>query len=152
VIIAGLLPRKGAIIMQTPDPSSQSTTPPPGSGYQQPNYQLPPNYQPPPGYSPLQPGMQGPLYIEPPTSAYAIASLVFGILGFVGLPLIGSIAAIVFGYIARGELRTAQGGMKGDNIAMVGLVLGYVGVALAVLLVLFILLIVGVSVFSHSQM
>ncbi len=68
-----------------------------------------------------------------PTSALAIVSLVSGILGFTLLPLLGSIVAIVTGHLARGEIRRAQGGMEGDGLAVAGLVLGYVMLALGLI-------------------
>jgi hypothetical protein len=67
------------------------------------------------------------------TSSLAVASLVCGI-----IPLLPtSILAIVFGHVARGQIRRT--GEKGGGLALAGLVLGWVGVALTVLaLVMFV--------------
>ena len=98
---------------------------------------LPPNYGAPnPQYPspPLQPGMPGPLYLEPPLSPMALSSLIFGIVGLVGLPLIGSIVAVVLGHLSRNEIRRSQGQIRGDGLALAGLILGYIGIALIVIL------------------
>lgn len=64
------------------------------------------------------------------TAPLAIVSLVFGILGWVVLPLIGAAIAVVTGHIARGQIRDARGELQGDGLAMAGLVLGYASLAL----------------------
>ena len=50
------------------------------------------------------------------TSPLAITSLVFGLLGFLLLPLIGSLVAIVTGHLARGEIRRAPERVEGDMV------------------------------------
>ena len=68
------------------------------------------------------------------TSGAAIASMVFGILAWVALPLLGAILAVVLGHVARAEIRRAPpGSIGGDGMAVAGLVLGYVHLALAAL-------------------
>ncbi|WP_158883897.1 DUF4190 domain-containing protein [Rhodanobacter sp. L36] len=69
-----------------------------------------------------------------PTSSLAVISLVFGILSWCLLPFIGAIVAIVCGHMARSEIRRAPlGSMEGSGMAVAGLVLGYVHVALVVI-------------------
>jgi hypothetical protein len=77
-----------------------------------------------------------------PTSGLAIASLVLGVGGLTVLPLIGSIAAIILGYMARNEIRRRPGEVSGLGMAMAGLIMGWIPVALAV--VIGILALVGV--------
>lgn len=77
------------------------------------------------------------------TSSLAIASLVFGVLGWSLLPMLGSIAAILCGHMARSEIRRAAGALEGDGLAVVGLVLGYAAIALGVLALLAIFLFLG---------
>jgi type IV pilus assembly protein PilA len=60
------------------------------------------------------------------TSGLAVGSLVCGILFFF-LP--SAIAAIVMGHISRAEIRRSEGRKTGDGMALAGLVLGYIGVA-----------------------
>ena len=71
------------------------------------------------------------------TSGLAIASLVLGIGGVTILPLLGSILAILLGYMARREIRQRPGELEGDGIALAGIVLGWISVGLAVLGLLF---------------
>jgi uncharacterized membrane protein len=68
-----------------------------------------------------------------PTSGLAVASLVLGVGGLVVLPLIGSILAIIFGYMARRDIRQRPDEISGDGVALAGIVTGWIGVAFAVL-------------------
>jgi Domain of unknown function (DUF4190) len=63
----------------------------------------------------------------------AILSLVFGLCGFTVLPLVGSVVAVVCGHLARRRLRGTGG--DGATYAQAGLWLGYVAIALMVVLV-----------------
>jgi hypothetical protein len=69
----------------------------------------------------------------PPNSTAAVVSLVFGIITWIFLPVIGPIVAIVAGHMARAEIRRSNGQVGGGGMAMVGLVLGYLQIALFVL-------------------
>ena len=62
----------------------------------------------------------------------AIASMVLGICW---VYWIGSILALIFGYVARGQIKRTH--RKGDGMAIAGIVLGWVGIAglVAVILV-----------------
>ena len=70
---------------------------------------------------------------SPPNSTAAVVSLVFGILTWVFLPVIGPIVAVVAGHMARAEIRRSNGQLGGSGMAMAGLVLGYLQIALFVL-------------------
>ena len=48
------------------------------------------------------------------TSGTAVASLVFGILSWILLPFIGAILAVILGHSARGEIRRAPPGVRGN--------------------------------------
>jgi hypothetical protein len=65
------------------------------------------------------------------TNGFAIASLVLGILW---LYWVGSILAVIFGHIALTQ--TAPGGQGGRGLAIAGLVLGYIGIALLALVII----------------
>lgn len=80
---------------------------------------------------------------ERKTSTLAIISLVAGILGWTLLPFLGTVAAIITGHMARGEIRRSNGTLDGDGMAMIGLVLGWLQVILTVLGLLFIFLFLG---------
>ena len=95
--------------------------------------------EPPPMQLPPQ-GLMAPNYATPmpatqETNGLAIASLILGIIGICGfcccLPVIASILAVIFGHQARGQIRHGRG--TGDSIALAGLILGYIGIVLAVL-------------------
>jgi Domain of unknown function (DUF4190) len=91
---------------------------------------------------PPAPGQQ--FYYPParPTNGLALAALICGVAQFaVGVTFI---PAIICGHLARRQIR--QTGEAGDGMALAGLILGYVGGALAILvIVLFAFLMARVS-------
>ena len=72
------------------------------------------------------------------TSSLAVASLVSGILAWCALPFVGAIVAVICGHLARGEIRRSpiDHPIGGDGMAVAGLVLGYVQLAMALLAVI----------------
>jgi hypothetical protein len=68
-----------------------------------------------------------------PNSTAAVVSLIFGILSWVMLPLIGPIVAVVAGHMARNQIRSSNGQLGGSGMATAGLILGYLQLALFVL-------------------
>ena len=66
----------------------------------------------------------------PDTNGLAVASLLFGIFWLGG---IGSLAALVLGYRARREIRNSAGGQRGSSLATIGIVLGWIGIAMLVI-------------------
>ena len=66
------------------------------------------------------------------THTYAIISLVAGVLGWTLLPVLGSVGAIVFGHMARGQIRREPERYDGDGLAVAGLVLGWINVGLVI--------------------
>jgi hypothetical protein len=68
----------------------------------------------------------------PATSGLAIASLLLGIGGLTILPLLGSILAIIFGYMARREIRQRPYELQGDGMALAGIIMGWIAVGLAI--------------------
>jgi hypothetical protein len=67
------------------------------------------------------------------TNGSATVSVLLGVLWLAG---IGSVLAIIFGYRARREIKNSGGSQKGSTLATVGIVLGWVGVAMLVVVVL----------------
>jgi len=65
------------------------------------------------------------------TNGLAIASMVLGI---VWVWWIGSILALVFGFVARKQIR--ERGQRGDGMAIAGIVLGCVGAATLLLFII----------------
>jgi hypothetical protein len=108
-------------------PQYQYAQPP----YGQAPYGQPAPYGPPPGY---------PFAAPRSTNGLAIVSLVLGILW---LYWIGSVLALVFGYMARKQIR--ERGDDGAGLATAGIVLGWIGVGAFVLA-----MIAGVATFSSG--
>lgn len=91
-------------------------------------------------YPPPQPVV--PVVPRAPTSGMSVASLVLGILGLVigcctfGIP---SVLAVIFGHVGVNQTRaganqTRAGAREGRGMAIAGLVMGYLGIAPAILL------------------
>jgi hypothetical protein len=85
------------------------------------------------------------------TSTTAVISLVFGIICWIALPFLGAIVAVMCGHAARGEIRRAPPGtIEGDGMALAGLILGYLHLALTALVVCgVILVLLGVVAYHH---
>ncbi|HEY0333511.1 MAG TPA: DUF4190 domain-containing protein [Stenotrophomonas sp.] len=64
------------------------------------------------------------------TSTLALVSLIFGLLGWFVLPFIGSLVAIFTGHMGRAEIRRDPARYDGDGLALAGLILGWLNVAL----------------------
>jgi len=79
------------------------------------------------------------------TNVLAVISLVAGLCGFSVVPFFGSIAAVIIGHLALGQIRDT--GEDGATLAKAGLWLGYAAIALvvlaAVLVVLFVFAVRG---------
>jgi len=113
-----------------PPPSQLPPPPPPAPVYgQPPAYGQPPVYGPPPAYGGAGYGYT-PYATTGRTNGMAIASLVLGILW---LDWIGSALALIFGYVALGQIKRRQ--QKGRGLAIAGITLGWIGVALLVLVI-----------------
>jgi hypothetical protein len=103
-----------------PDPSLNDLNP----SLPESNAPVPPT---PPQQAPTHAGWPAypPYYYAPPrrTNGLAIASMVLGI---VWIYWIGSILALIFGYVARKQIRERH--ESGGGMATAGIVLGWVGV------------------------
>jgi hypothetical protein len=102
------------------------TAPPPPPGYQAPAAGYPVPGYPPAGYA------VGAYVDMRPTNGLAIASMVLGI---VWLWWVGSILALVFGIIAHRQI--TKNNQKGMGMAIAGIVLGCVGVATLIAVIVF---------------
>jgi hypothetical protein len=68
--------------------------------------------------------------VPPPrTNGFAIGALACGV-----VPFFGGIPAVIFGHVARGQIR--QSGERGEGLAIGGLVLGYLWLSLWTLVIL----------------
>jgi len=87
------------------------------------------------------------------TSTTAIFSLVFGIVCWIAIPFIGAVLAVVCGHSARAEIRRAPPGtLEGDGMAVAGLVLGYVHLALFALAMMVLFLFLGGLAFFGTHL
>ncbi|MBE2319070.1 DUF4190 domain-containing protein [Solirubrobacter sp. CPCC 204708] len=75
----------------------------------------------------------------------AVVSLVLGICGLVVCPLVCSVAALVYASKAFTEIDSSGGRLTGRDLAKAGQVLGWVGVALCVLGLLFVVGVIGLG-------
>jgi hypothetical protein len=138
--------------------------PPPTSRDQPEQYGLPPHYDPPPQHAgspqhygpppqyagappryPAQPMYPPPAYApaayapqQTRTNGFSIASMVLGILW---IYWIGSILALIFGYIAKGQIERSGGLQTGRGMSIAGIVLGWIGVG-----VLLLALVLGIGI------
>ncbi|MFM7272049.1 MAG: DUF4190 domain-containing protein [Actinomycetes bacterium] len=91
---------------------------------------------PPPPPPPAPPGYSYAPRIQPVgtaagrTNGFAIAALVLGCVGAFTCG-VGSVLAVVFGFIARSQIR--QRGEQGNGMALAGIILGFVVIALFVI-------------------
>jgi hypothetical protein len=127
-----------------PPPAPQSPapySPPPGAP--PPTYGGPPSFGPAPPQNPYGPqyggGPQYPYPGYPPqpfvvrkTNGFAIASL---ILGVIWIYWVGSILALIFGYIGKNQIDNSNDTQDGRGLAIAGIVLGWIGVAVLAIVI-----------------
>lgn len=123
-------------------PQSYAPQPYPTQAYPAPQYGQPnpPWGAYPPAQAPYGGGYPPPWPMPRPTNGMAIAALILGILWVYWL---GSILALVFGYIARSQIRRT--GEGGDGMALAGIILGWIGIGILSAVVLIPLFIAGVA-------
>ena len=84
----------------------------------QPQYQQPPSYPAP-----------GQFYGQATTDGQAVASLVLGIAAlFLCFSVLAGIPAIILGHISWSRIRRSMGRLKGEGMAMAGLIMGYLSI------------------------
>lgn len=148
------LPAYGAeLYPSTPAPEAFPPPPPPATGYPAPGYPPPVAPYPPvaqgyPGMPPM-PGMMPMGYAPvPKTNGLAIASLVCSLLGLVtcaGTSILG----VIFGHLAKSQIK--QSGEEGEGMALAGLIVGYIGLAIFGLIALFYFGLIAVIVGSGNS-
>jgi hypothetical protein len=93
-----------------------------------------PSWTPPPPQYQYYPGYQQ----RPPTNGMAIAAMVVSIVGLAGLCAWGPLSLFVspvgaiLGHVAKRKVKTT--GEAGDSMALVGIILGWIGLGLSILL------------------
>jgi RNA polymerase subunit RPABC4/transcription elongation factor Spt4 len=94
-----------------------AVAPPPSAGGAMRGYEAP--------VSPLDAPAPVEQVVPTKTNAFAIVATVMGALWYFWL---GSILALIFGYIAKGQIDASQGEQKGRGWAIAGIVLGWIGI------------------------
>jgi hypothetical protein len=67
--------------------------------------------------------------VEERTNVVALVALVFGVLGFLVIPIVGSIAGLILGLRAKRSIELSEGREGGRELAVAGMVLSSVGLA-----------------------
>jgi hypothetical protein len=136
------------------DPGTPHPQPPPNPYQQQPSYQQPPYPQ---QYG--QPHPQQPPYGYPvavPTDGLAIGAMITGIAGLVmacayGLGLLASPVALVLGKVSMNRIARSEGRLGGRGMALAGFILGIVGTALLVLVIIGLVIVIIVAANDDSS-
>lgn len=132
----------------------------PGAAPQQPTA---PSY---PGAAPASPGYPAPSYAQPYGQPYpaplksnglAITALICGIAGvllcwlaYIVIPFLASVTAIITGHMALGKIKR-DAALGGKGLAITGLVLGYVGAVLNLLIGVGFLLLIAYGISQGSS-
>jgi type IV pilus assembly protein PilA len=70
-----------------------------------------------------------------PTSGKATASLILGILGLTIFSILTAIPAIILGHSSRKEIKASGGRLKGEGLALAGLIMGWISTGLVIVIV-----------------
>jgi hypothetical protein len=136
-----------------PQPSPEPSVPGPGGAY--------PGSAPAPSYGPSPEAPPAPAYGPPPAGAYgypptgtpygstevpknnglAIAAMVCSF--FFWIYGLGAILGIVFGFIARSQIRRSNGTQRGEGMALAGIIIGFAGIVIGVVLIIIIVAVVN---------
>ncbi|HLN76492.1 MAG TPA: DUF4190 domain-containing protein [Nocardioidaceae bacterium] len=93
------------------------------------------SYTPPP--PPPPPGMGG---YPPQSNQKALWSMILGILSIVTCGIFAGIPAIILGGSARKEIAGSGGMQSGEGMAKAGVILGWISVAITVLVIIFVVI------------
>jgi type II secretory pathway pseudopilin PulG len=85
------------------------------------------------------------------TDGKAIASLVCGLLSVSCLSIITGIPAVILGHMSRSSIQKSMGQLKGQGMALAGLIMGYVSIALIPIMVFIIATIAIPSLLRSRQ-
>lgn len=111
------------------EPFSQSVHPDSQVSSTQPLYSQGVVQPPAPQIGQFYSNQQGFIASGPTNDAFAITSLVCGL---VGCSLVTAVVAIVFGFLAKSRIKKSNGAIKGNGMATWGIVLGIVWITLIV--------------------
>ena len=72
---------------------------------------------------------------QPKTPALAIWSLVLGILSLMCFSIFAAIPGVICGHMAYSRIKRSTGTLTGEGLAIAGLITGYIGIVLAVMII-----------------
>ncbi len=75
------------------------------------------------------------LSLVPETSGKATASLVCGILSLACFGCLTGIPAVILGHMSKSEIRKSGGKLKGEGLALAGLILGYASIVIGLIII-----------------
>ncbi len=152
----GFVPEARETIVQPsypdPDPASPGfASPPPGSGgptypgagASPPGPAPAPSYGPPPvgGYAYPAAGTSYGYTGAPKNNGLAIAAMVCSF--FFWIYGLGAILGIVFGFIARSQIKKSNGTQRGEGMALAGIIIGFAGIVIGIILIIVVVVVVN---------
>ncbi len=87
------------------------------------------------------------------TNDWSIVSLIGGITGLTILPFLGSLFGVIGGNVAKKQIIESAGTQTGEDLAKWGVILGWIGIALAaigVCAVIVLLIVFGTAIWSWA--
>lgn len=89
-------------------------------------------------------------YTTAETSGKAIGALILGILSLTSCGPIAGIIAIILGNSATDEINRSGGRLAGEGLAKAGVIMGWVSIALLVVVILFACVIFGLAGLANA--
>lgn len=80
------------------------------------------------------PSAYGAPMLKVKTNGMAVASLICSCAGVI-LFTLPCILGVIFGFVARSQIRRSQGTQKGDGLALAGIIVGFAGIAILIVIV-----------------
>ncbi len=123
----------------------------PGSNEPNPYYAPPP---PPPSYNPAMPATgyaPAGVVVTGGTSGLAITSLVLALVSFCGFGILTSVPAVICGHIALGRINQSNGAIGGRGLALAGLIIGYIVIAINIIVLIMLIAAPGLLTPSAGQ-
>ncbi len=84
------------------------------------------------------------------TDGLAITSLVLGILSMICCGIVTGIPAVICGHIAIGRMKKDPN-LQGKGLAMAGLIIGYLGIVVSVIYLIYVFAFGGMAAFEESM-
>ena len=86
----------------------------------------------------------------PQTDSKAIGSLICGIASVTIFSILAGIPAIILGHISRSDIRKSAGQLKGEGLALAGLIMGYISVAFIPVILIIVAIVIPNLIRSHQ--